>query len=166
MKNIITMLFILVFSLLTACAYETTDCGKIKDCEYTVVKTEEIPEELQSILEEKKKEPFQLTYTDQGNLYIAQGYGMQVGGGYSICVESLYETKDSIVLKANLLGPQEVTKAKGKTYPYIVIKMEDIEKEINFDSTSSAEQKNKTKSLWLHAGKRQIGFIEDTTLQK
>lgn len=32
--------------------------------------------------------------------------------------------------------------------------------------TTQVEQKYKSKSLWLLAGKRRIGFIEDTTLQK
>lgn len=114
----------------SSCSTSTNQTDKIKDCDYTVVEQTELPKELNEILEEKKSEPFRLSYADAGYLYLCIGYGKQVGGGYSITVDQLYETENTISFGTTLIGPKEQEKTSAETYPYIVVKMEQIEKEI------------------------------------
>ena len=49
--------------------------------EFTVVDEKRLPEELLEMVEEKKAEPFKLTYGDSGYLYLCVGYGRQPSGG-------------------------------------------------------------------------------------
>ena len=87
-----------------------------------------------TIIEERKREAFQITYTDNTNLYICIGYGEQETGGYSIAVNELYLTDSNIVVSASLLGP-DGTKQENKTpsFPYIVIKTEYLEQTVTFE---------------------------------
>ena len=74
-----------------------------------------------------------MTYEDQGMIYAAKGYGDQEMSGYSIIVDEVYESKDAVWIHTNLLGPKKGEKTeKRKTYPYIVIKLEQTDKYIVF----------------------------------
>ena len=53
---------------------------------------DEIPEELKTIIDQKKTGEFKLTYADQDELYIVVGYGKQLTGGYSIQFPDVYLT--------------------------------------------------------------------------
>lgn len=117
----------------TACSVEKVSEEKLKDLEYTVVASDEIPEELMTQIEEEKKEPMTLTYGDKGYLYIAKGYGAQETSGYSIEMKELYETENSICFKTELLGPDKSEQIlETETYPYIVVKIEENEKYVVF----------------------------------
>lgn len=106
---------------------------KIRDLDFTVVVPEEQPETLLEVTEEKKAEGFQICYTKGDYLYLAIGYGVQSTGGYSISVNAVYETENTIVVDTTLIGPesQEIAKAV-ESYPYVVIKVENIDKTIQF----------------------------------
>ena len=105
----------------------------MRDIDFTVIKEEDIPEELKTMIKEKETTPLKLTYADQGALYIAEGYGEQPTSGYSIEVKECFETKNAIYLHTNLIGPTNEEKIVEKaTYPYIVIKMEFIDKNVVF----------------------------------
>lgn len=107
--------------------------GKVKDVPFTVVGQNEIPQELAEIIGQKKTGNFRLTYSSGQDLYIAAGYGEQKTGGYSITVPECYLTDNSIVLKTELRGPEKGEKTGTETsFPYIVIKMEFIEKPVVF----------------------------------
>lgn len=132
-KKRISMLVGCVFLMsvcVTGCSTSVNQTEKTKDCDYTVVESAEVPKELGEILEEKKSEPFRLSYSDAGYLYLCIGYGKQVGGGYSITVDELYETENTICFGTTLIGPKEQEQTSVETYPYIVVKMEQIDKEI------------------------------------
>ncbi len=93
----------------------------------------EIPEELRNTIEQKKTSPFKLTYSDDQGLYIVTGYGEQESGGYSIVVEELYLTENSIVFDTELRGPESAESAGSeKSYPYIVVKTEVLENPVVF----------------------------------
>lgn len=119
--------------ILTGCNIETNDDKKIGELDFTVIPEESIPAELKTIIDERKKEMFKTTYVDNDSLYIIIGYGSQPTGGYSIGINELYETKNGIYVKTEFLGPsknEEVTQIV--TYPYIVIKLDYIDKSIIF----------------------------------
>lgn len=120
--------------LLTGCKSQNTDIKKIKDLEFTVVEDADVPKQLMEIINEKKKEPFKMSYSNDDSLYIVVGYGEQKTGGYSISVDELYLTSNAVYIDTNLIGPSEddyVTNAL--TYPYVVVKTEFIDKRVVFN---------------------------------
>jgi len=119
--------------LLAACAAGKTDHKKIRNIEFTVVDREDIPEEFLARIEEEKDGQMKLSYGDRGYLYAARGYGVQETSGYSVTVEQCFETEQEIQIETSLLGPGKEEKIlKKKTYPYVVIKMEYTDKQIEF----------------------------------
>ncbi|MDF2804535.1 MAG: putative rane protein [Anaerocolumna sp.] len=133
-KLLLLLLGLLLGGLIfTGCKSEDTDVKKIKDLEFTVVEDADVPEQLMTIINEKKKEPFKLSYSDEDYLYIVVGYGEQPTGGYSISVDELFLTSNAVYIDTNLIGPGEnesVTNAI--TYPYVVIKTEFQDKSVVF----------------------------------
>ncbi|MBE5876794.1 MAG: protease complex subunit PrcB family protein [Lachnospiraceae bacterium] len=112
---------------------QTTQEEKLRDLEFTVVASAEQPETLQEVIEEKKAEGFQICYTKGDYLYLAIGYGTQQTGGYSISVNAVYETENTIVVDTTLIGPETQEAAEAvESYPYVVIKIENIDKTIQF----------------------------------
>ena len=112
----------------------TSGCKVSKDdLEFSVAVDSDVPEELRQIIEEKKAQPFKLTFNDEQNLYIVVGYGAQSTGGYSIAVKELYLTDNSIVIDTELLGPEKGENPAPETsYPYIVVKTENLENPVIF----------------------------------
>ena len=96
---------------------------RLQEIDFTVVDYDEIPEELKTIIDQKKTGEFKLTYADQDELYIVVGYGKQLTGGYSIQFPDVYLTKENIVVTSVLLGPEGEEPA-NISYPYAVIKIE------------------------------------------
>lgn len=120
--------------LLAGCAVRHDNMQKLRDLEFTVLERDEEPEELKEIISESREEPFQIFYADQGVLYIAEGYGRQPTTGYSVEVRELYETEDAVRIRTNLLGPEKGEKIKEiATYPYVVVQLDYIEKDVLFD---------------------------------
>lgn len=129
----VTLLCVVCMGVM-ACAAKQDPMEKIKDWEFTVIAEENIPEELLATIEEKKTEPFKLTFQDKGFLYICVGYGTQNTGGYSIAVNALYETANALYVDTNLIGPSMEEKGHNTpSYPYIVMKAEYTEKPVVFD---------------------------------
>ncbi len=135
LRKIILLLMIFITGMeVTGCKAEKTDVKKLKDLDFTVVEDADLPGELKEIIDEKKENPFKLSYSNKDNLYIVVGYGKQNSGGYSISVEELYLTGNAIYIDTNLIGPSKndlVT--QGVTYPYIVVKLEFMDKNIVFE---------------------------------
>ena len=126
MKKIAVFLIgILLVSCLSGCGLQSSERVKLRDLEFTVLSEEKMPEELKEMIEERKVEPFKLTYSDNEYLYICVGYGEQETGGYSITVDELYLTDSAIYAQTTLLGPEASDKGnKVVSYPIIVIKTE------------------------------------------
>lgn len=128
------ILFILTLSLIlmvTGCKSEKPEEKKLKDLDFTVLGDNEIPMELKQIIEENKHEVAKTTYVDMGELYIIICYGDQPTTGYSIEVNELYETENTITIKTTLKGPDKNEQVlKLVTAPYIVVKLENIEKTV------------------------------------
>ena len=120
--------------LLTGCTLLSEERVKLRDLDFTVLSEEKIPAELKTIIEEKKAEPFKLTYSDNEHLYISIGYGEQTTGGYSIAVNELYLTDNAVYVNTTLLGPDASEKSnQTPSYPYIVIKTEYLDETVIFE---------------------------------
>ena len=99
-----------------------------------MVDREEVPQEFLAQIEEGKEEEMKLSYGDKGYLYAARGYGAKDTSGYSVTVDQCFETEQEIRIGTSLLGPGKEEKIlKKKTYPYVVIKMEYTDKQIEFE---------------------------------
>ena len=135
MKKFCTFLALpLCILILTACAAGKTDKEKIRNIEFTVVDREDVPEEFLARIEEEKEGEMKLSYGDKGYLYAARGYGVQETSGYSVTVDQCFETEQEIRIGTSLLVPGKEEKIlKKKTYPYVVIKMEYTDKQIEFE---------------------------------
>lgn len=128
--------FVLLLGMfaIAGCTLLSEEKIKLRDLEFTILGEEKIPEQLKTIIEEKKAVPFQITYTDRQNLYICIGYGEQETGGYSITVNELYLTDTNICVSTSLLGPDATEKNnKTSSYPYIVIKTECLEQTVVYE---------------------------------
>ena len=128
---ITVMILSVVFTGCTGIHLSDTHQGageKVRDLEYTILSEERIPEELKPLLEERKEEPFEMTYSDKEYLYICVGYGRQEYSGHSIVVNNLFLGENGILIDTSLLGP-EAGKEKINTvqFPIIVLKTELVE---------------------------------------
>lgn len=134
--RITTVLLLLIAAALGlfGCKKDESEIKKLKDLEFTVVEDADLPGELKEIIDEKKEKPFRLHYSNNESLYIVVGYGKQNSGGYSIAVEELFLTNNAIYIDTNLIGPsQDDLVTQGVTYPYIVVKLEYMDKKIVFE---------------------------------
>ena len=132
--------FVWMGATLLAAAFILWGCGsihtteaKLSDLDYTVVSNDNIEEDIQKLIDEKKENPFQMTYSDGNYKYIVIGYGRQETGGYSIQVQEVYDTENTICVSTDLLGPQKgEEQVMEPSYPYIVIKIENLDKTVVF----------------------------------
>ena len=127
------LLWAFLVRVLTGCSVEKENQDKVRDLEFTVVGEADLPEELKNLVMEKKAAPFKLTYSNDQGLYIVVGYGEQATGGYSISVNELYLTENSILIDTELKGPEKGEDVGAeKSYPYIVAKTEYLENPVIF----------------------------------
>ncbi|MGL5436571.1 MAG: protease complex subunit PrcB family protein [Lachnospiraceae bacterium] len=127
------LLWVCLVRLLTGCNVNKENQDKVRDLEFTVVGETDVPGELQELITEKRQQPFKLTYSNDQGLYIVVGYGEQATGGYSITVNELYLTENSIVIDTELLGPEKgETTGVEASYPCIVVKTEYLEEPVIF----------------------------------
>ena len=118
---------------LAGCSASKDSGDKVRDLDFTVAGDMDVPDELKNLIAEKRQRPFKLTYSDEQNLYIAVGYGVQPTGGYSISVNELYLTDNSIVVNTELKGPEKGENAGAEqSFPYIVIRTEYLENPVVF----------------------------------
>ena len=111
--------------LVSGCSILDKKEEKVRDLTITPVTDNELPQELQTLIAQKTTAPFKMTYSTDENLYIVVGYGPQEGGGYSISVNELYLTENSIVIDTELKGPETGENAGTESSsPYIVVKTE------------------------------------------
>lgn len=127
-------IIMLLAALLCACGKDGTQEKKVSDVDFTVVNPEDIQEELMTHIEERKAEAFTLIYKDGENMFLTIGYGQQPSGGYSIKVNDLYLGDTSICVSTSLEGPPQDTEVEAApSYPYIVLKMEMMDRPVIFD---------------------------------
>ena len=75
--------------LISGCSIEQTNETKVSDLTYTIVEESETPEELKTMIEEKKTADFKLTYEMADDLYIVRGYGGAGDGRIQYLCEGL-----------------------------------------------------------------------------
>lgn len=129
---VMIMTFLMVF--LSACKLEETDDKKIKDLDYTICDEGKLPEALRQLIQEKKKEPFKLTYETKDYLYIVIGYGAQDRADLCIQLEELYLTENAIFVDTELDCVEgKVLEDDKLTYPWIAVKCQLYDVQVIFE---------------------------------
>ena len=119
---------------LSGCSLEGDAGAEREKLDFTIISEDRMPQELLELLEGKKQDAFQLTYTDEDYLYVCIGYGEQETGGYGISVKDFSLGDGAIYVDTLLIGPDSGNKDnKSPSYPYIVIKTEKREEQIIFN---------------------------------
>lgn len=131
------LIFVLALMVLVgACAMMRVtriDKERVEDVEYKVLLEEEIPAEVFEEIEGFKHESKQCSYICSDRLYIVVSYGRQEAGGYSVEVNDLYESSNTIFVKTTLMGPKSKKDAKeDESYPYVVLKLSLSDKKVVF----------------------------------
>lgn len=130
----ITAVLLLFACIMGGCGIGTSETTRLRDLEFTVISEERLPDELKSLIAERQNGEFKITYTDNEYLYICVGYGEQATGGYSITINDLYLTDNSIYISTSLLGPSSEDRVgTAPSYPYIVVKTEYLDKTVVFE---------------------------------
>jgi len=131
--KLLFLLFIFILPLFLIQGCEKKEEKKISSVDFTVVSDKDMPKELKKLIKERKKSPFELSYSDGSYLYVIKGYGKQETSGYNITINDFYLSDGSLVFDTDLSGPAKDEEASGKaSYPYIVIKTEYMENSIVF----------------------------------
>lgn len=121
--RISTIIFLI--ACLTGCNKNEAGKTKIKDLDFTVCEEDCLPEDLRDLINEKKKEPFRMTYRTKDYMYIIVGYGGCDRTDVCVTISELYLTKKELVVNTDLTANGE-EKLEGDmlSYPYIAIKCE------------------------------------------
>ena len=123
-----------VLLILNGCSVEKTEQKKIRDLDFTLVEDSQIPENLRTLIEEKKAAEMKITMDDGEAKYIVAGYGSQKTGGYSISVDELYLTDNAIHINTTLIGPSKGEMVpEAESFPYVVLRIEYLDKSVVFE---------------------------------
>ena len=128
------ILLIVMCCSLWGCSIEKVRAKDGVKPEYTVMKEEDFPDKVRELVEQNREKEFQMTYQDNGFLYLMKGYGKQETVGYSIQVQDLSLWDNAIHLETMLLGPEEGEELTGEpSFPCLVIKMKYREEPVIFE---------------------------------
>ena len=129
------ILLIVMCCSLWGCSIEKVRAKDGVKPEYTVMKEEDFPDKVRELVEQNREKEFQMTYQDNGFLYLMKGYGKQETGGYSIQVQDLSLWDNAIHLETHASsGPEEGEELTGEpSFPCLVIKMKYREEPVIFE---------------------------------
>ena len=128
------MLLLLFLTMLLGCSQKDSQEDRGKEAAYTVVDPDEVPEELQEIIEKNREYEMKMSYLADQVLYAVRGYGKQKTGGYSIQVNGVWSTEEEIHVDTSLIGPSPDREVKEEpSYPCLVLNLGRTEKQVVFD---------------------------------
>lgn len=132
--RVLMIVAVVWLTILSGCKLEETDGKKIKDLDYTICDEGKLPDALVQLIQEKKKEPFKLTYNTKDYLYIVVGYGTQDRADLSIRLKELYLAENAIFVDTELSSLEETTLQDDEcTYPWIAVKCELYDVQVIFE---------------------------------
>lgn len=129
---IFVMFGVFLLAAMTGCKMEETRETKIKDLDYTVCDESRLPDKLVELIDEKKQEPFKLTYRTRDYLYIVVGYGAQDRTDLNVIMKALYLTENAIFVDTEMTAVDTTLEDNMVTYPWIAVKCELYDLEVNF----------------------------------
>lgn len=122
---LLIMASVFLLSVLVGCRVEEMDEKKVKDLDYTICDESKLPDALVELIQEKRKEPFKLTYRTRDYLYIVVGYGAQDRTDLNVTMKELYLTQNAIFVDTDLVSVDNTTLGNNLvSYPWIAVKCE------------------------------------------
>ena len=105
----------------------------MQDVTYEIVSGSDVPHKVNEKIFKEKEKGFGFSYRDGDVMYTAFGFGRQNTGGFSIQMAAVKENETEILIEAKLIepGPEEVV-STSPSYPYMILKMENVEKDVQF----------------------------------
>ena len=111
----------------------TRTYADMTDVVYEIVSGSEVPHKVNEKIFKEKEESFGFTYRDGEEMYVVFGFGKQNTGGFSIQVATAKENEAEILIEAKLVAPQpEEVVSTSPSYPYMILKMVNVEKDVQF----------------------------------
>jgi len=107
--------------------------GSMTDLTYEIVSGSDVPHKVNEKIFKEKEKGFGFTYRDGDVMYVAFGFGKKTTGGFSIQMVAAKENEMEILIEAKLVspGPEEVVSTLP-SHPYMILKMENVEKDVQF----------------------------------
>ena len=132
----LVLLFCMIFAM-CACGKKEED-GARKNIDFTVCSRENLPEELFTIIEEKKEKVCKFTYTNGSFMYIVVCYGEKERENVNVVVNDLFMTSNARYIDTTLktdknTSSDSVVVGECSMYPYIVLKCEKYDVPVVFD---------------------------------
>ncbi len=132
----LVLLFFIGF-LLAGCGSKASE-GERKDIDFTVCSRENLPEELYTIIEEKKANQCKFSYTNGSYMYLVVCYGEKERENLNVVVNDLFMTSNAIYMDTTLktdanTATDFVANGEYSMYPYIVLKCEKQDLPVVFD---------------------------------
>ena len=124
-------LCIAVIIIACGCRIVESDTEEKNDVDYTVASYDDVPEEVRKIIDEKKENEFSTIISDKENTYIVVGYGKRNTGGYTIKLKDIFESSTDVFVRLEFEGPKQSEEKDMESYPFIIIKIEYTQKNIN-----------------------------------
>lgn len=123
-RRAVLLCLLAVFCLsVTGCVKNLNFSGKKEPVEYVICKDTSLPEQLQTLLKEKKKKPVTFTYRNSMYIYLVVCYGKKDFSGYSVRIEECWRSGETLFLRTQLMGPAAGEDSiETDTYPYIVVR--------------------------------------------
>ena len=131
-RYIYIMLFMMTLGCFCAGCLRQEKHGAKENVDYAVCKKENLPKELAARINEQKDKVFHFTYSMKETMYYVIGYGKQTGSGYKIRVKKMTMDEGHVYIDTNLIGVPKRQQEKGYSYPYILIKSQNYEKDVVF----------------------------------
>lgn len=134
----------LFWSFLVVCFSFTflAGCKKKQEVSYEpltfeVCTEKTMPDELFAIIENRKQNRFQITFSNQQNLYIAVGYGAHDRDNLAAVLNEIYATKQAIYVDTDLMSErhlegESLPRGEFSLCPYIVLKCDYSERPVYF----------------------------------
>ena len=111
----------------------SADESKVADVNYEIIDYFNLSETLRQCYDLSTCKNTRLIYEDEGYQYLIICYGPMSTTGYSIEVNALYETKNTIIIDTTLKGPSKQDYVEEKeSSPTMVIRIPKQEKLIIF----------------------------------
>ena len=130
------LLIALLLSALIGCFGETSATRTyvdMTDVTYEIVSGSDVPHRVNEKIFKEKEKGFGFTYRDGDEMYIVFGFGRQNTGGFSIQMAAAKENDSEILIEAKLVAPKpEEVVATTPSYPYMILKMANVEKDVQF----------------------------------
>lgn len=130
------LVLVLLFSL-TGCK-DGEEQRERQEIDFTVCSRDMLPEELYTIIEEKKENVSKFTYANGSFMYIVVCYGEKDRENLNVVVNDLFMTSNAIYIDTTLKtdkASSSDTEVTGELsmYPYVVLKCEKYDLPVVFD---------------------------------